>query len=249
MKEIEIPEGYEARIERNKIIIELKESEDERIRKEIIDYLNFAESHNLLRVADYKKKKGWLTYLERQKEQKPAEQLGGTFTSYDMAKTFMEGQNYVIAHPEKFGLCKPAEWSEEDEKMFIGVIDTVKDAIAECDCDDVGARAMFIYEKELNWLENRFKSLRPQPKVELTLLDKNIIEAAVAFVEQNDHFNCYGGIDKHTVIKALRSLKPSWKPSEEQMKILRKYVLGEWRDLTIGQDRILTSLYNDLKKL
>ncbi len=42
---------------------------------------------------------------------------------------------------------------------------------------------------------------------------------------------------------------PSWKPSEEQMKILRKYVIGEWRDLTIGQDKILTSLYTDLEKL
>ena len=68
-KTIEIPEGYEARIEGNKVIFEPKDSEDERIRKEIIDYLNFAESHNLLRVADHKKKKGWLAYLERQKEQ------------------------------------------------------------------------------------------------------------------------------------------------------------------------------------
>lgn len=67
--EHEIPEGYEARIEGDKVIIELKETEDEKIRKEIIDYLNFAESHNLLRVADHKKKKGWLAYLERQKEQ------------------------------------------------------------------------------------------------------------------------------------------------------------------------------------
>lgn len=31
-KEIEIPEGYEARIEGNKVIVELKESEDKRIR-------------------------------------------------------------------------------------------------------------------------------------------------------------------------------------------------------------------------
>lgn len=46
---------------------ELRESEDEKVRKEIINYLNFAESHNLLRAADYEKKKGWLTYLEKQK--------------------------------------------------------------------------------------------------------------------------------------------------------------------------------------
>ena len=42
--------------------------------------------------------------------------------------------------------------------------------------------------------------------------------------------------------------QPHWKPSEEQMKILRKYVIGDWRDLIIGQDKILTSLYSDLQK-
>ena len=36
-KIIEIPEGYEARIDGNKIILEPKESEDERIRKELFD--------------------------------------------------------------------------------------------------------------------------------------------------------------------------------------------------------------------
>lgn len=54
----------------------------------------------------------------------------------------------------------------------------------------------------------------PQPKAKLTRLDENIIKAAVAFVEQNDHFNCWGGIDKHTVIKALRSLKSHQKSAE-----------------------------------
>ena len=89
---------------------------------------------------------------------------------------------------------KPAEWSEEDEKMLNNVIEHLK--VAYCPCSWLS--------EALIWL----KSLRPQPKAELTLLDENIIEAAVAFVEQNDHFNCWRGIDKHTVIKALRSLKP-----------------------------------------
>ena len=39
-KEIEIPEGYEARIEGNKVILEPKESEDEGIRKFIIDCID-----------------------------------------------------------------------------------------------------------------------------------------------------------------------------------------------------------------
>ena len=90
------------------------------------------------------------------------EQSDGTFTSYDMAKTFTEGQHYVMEHPEKFGLCKPAEWSEEDEKMFNRIIDTVQDSVAECDCDDTGCKARFALEEEANWLRNRLKSLRPQ---------------------------------------------------------------------------------------
>lgn len=63
-KEIEIPEGYEARIEGNKVILEPKESDDERIRKDLITFIcQFAPEH--LKVQ-------YVAYLERQKEQKPA---------------------------------------------------------------------------------------------------------------------------------------------------------------------------------
>lgn len=67
-KTIEIPEGYEARIEGNKVILEKKESEDERIRKHIIKILdNLAPCH-----WDGNEKAKCIAYLERQKEQKPA---------------------------------------------------------------------------------------------------------------------------------------------------------------------------------
>ena len=68
-KTIEIPEGYEARIGGNKVILEPKESEDERIRKHIIKILdNLAPCH-----WDGNEKARCIAYLERQKEQKPAE--------------------------------------------------------------------------------------------------------------------------------------------------------------------------------
>ena len=70
-KEIEIPEGYEARIEGNKVILEPKESEDERIRKELYAFINTVQ-HSYL-CANYTKREKWLAYLEKQKEQKPAE--------------------------------------------------------------------------------------------------------------------------------------------------------------------------------
>ena len=75
-KTVEIPEGYEARIEGNKVILERKDSEDERIRKELIEFLDelwhLGKNTNFDRwgKADCAK---WIAYLERQKEQKPAE--------------------------------------------------------------------------------------------------------------------------------------------------------------------------------
>ena len=64
--EIEIPEGYEARIEGNKVIIGLKESKDERIRKEIIKYLTVTREKDLV---GHPERQRWIAYLERQKEQ------------------------------------------------------------------------------------------------------------------------------------------------------------------------------------
>ncbi len=173
---------------------ELKESEDERIRKELWEYF-----HNLQLSSDCDFSPSLtiddiLAYLERQKERKPAESISqltvqgkGVYKICPRCKERMvrDDSKVYTSMPPQYGYecpkCgemefdtvmydspemeeqKSTEWSEEDEKMLIGVIDTIKDAIAECDCDDVGARAMLIYEKELNWLENRFKSLHPQP--------------------------------------------------------------------------------------
>ncbi len=46
---MEIPKGYEARIEGNKVILEQKENEDERIRKVLLEYFN---DHNSYRDKD-----------------------------------------------------------------------------------------------------------------------------------------------------------------------------------------------------
>lgn len=104
------------------------------------------------------------------------------------------------------------------------------------------------YNEMVKWL----KSLkdRVQPKVELTQLDKNILEAAIAFVEQNNHFNCWRGVDKHTVLSALYSLRPqnTWKPSELQIEALAIAIrcgikLGTW------EEEALKDLIEQLKKL
>ena len=146
-------------------------------------------------------------------------------------------------HPEWYGIPpkeqKPAEWSEEDEDNIKTLIQVVRGQLGLSEC-----RQEYI----VNWL----KSLRPQQKVKLTELDENILEGAIAFVEQNDHFNYWRGVDKHTVLSALRSLRPQWKPSEEQMSILKKAVeryRNDWVGATIKEQNDLTSLYEQLKKL
>lgn len=96
---------------------ELKESEDERIRKEMIAFIcEFAPEHL---KADF------VAYLEKQKEQKsnPSNSVG------------LEQ--------------KPAEWSEEDERIICNLIRYFK-------CEEA---LRYSEEKTIAWL----KSLRPKP--------------------------------------------------------------------------------------
>ena len=141
---------------------------------------------------------------------------------------------------------KPADniekpWSEDDEVALKDVCDWL-DRLS---MTFVGNESI-VCQEEIKWL----KSLkdRIQPKVELTQLDKNILEAAIAFVAQNDHFNCWRGVDKHTVLSALHSLRPKkqWKPSKEQMEVLN-WCKPLWNEPKTKA--VLESLIEDLKKL
>lgn len=120
--EYNIPEGYEARIEGNRVIFEPKESEDERIRKHIIKILdNLAPCH-----WDGNEKAKCLAYLERQKEQKPVmiqwtgnnlkEVIDFTGKSPKFGKRFKsweEYENYVHTHNDILKLfCEDGSYYE-----------------------------------------------------------------------------------------------------------------------------------------
>ena len=116
--EHEIPEGYEARIEGGKVIIEPKESEDERIRKELVEFLDevwhLGKNTNFDRwgkadCAD------WMAYLEKQKEQKPTGKINGepistenqtTNVGDDETETQKAGREKVFDHPKEYDLEK-----------------------------------------------------------------------------------------------------------------------------------------------
>ena len=83
-KEIEIPEGYEARIEGNKVIFVQKESEDERIREGIEKIVSSFDSL-YLQENFFLSQKDALTWLEKQKEQKPVKLNYDTEVGLDRA--------------------------------------------------------------------------------------------------------------------------------------------------------------------
>ena len=135
------------------------------------------------------------------------------------------------------------EWGEED--IYItNVLEYIVGKHRPDEIFKIGNKQGVSAYKICSWLN----SLRSQPKVESTLLNENIIEAAIAFVEQNDHFSYWRGVDKNTVIKALHSLKPYWKPSEEQMEALKE-ASASWMNARMGNAKLLKSLYEQLKKL
>ena len=140
---------------------ELKESEDERIARELLEYAkDEIRSYNNMVSGDYdgrdkedKKMHEWwkkvVAYLENQKEQKPS-------TPEDIAAAYQMG----LAEGRKEQ--KPAEWSEDDEDRVSFINSILVDAQNPNNC----APHSTLYrelEESRSWLKTRFKSLHPQP--------------------------------------------------------------------------------------
>lgn len=104
------PTGRKMLCEALEILIpELKESEDERIRKGIIEYLEqsqFGEEHYLIDddiVRDY------ISWLEKQDLKKQEEELERAYKCADEVQYrngLKAGQNEVLENPKKYGLEK-----------------------------------------------------------------------------------------------------------------------------------------------
>ena len=278
--------GSEFETALRELIPELAESEDEWIRKHIIKILDsLAPCH-----WDGNEKARCIAYLERQKEQKyytyeqskqAAEDCyydkgyntedDGRCNEQSFLWGFEEGVDWceqqkerkpvdlseMMVHKEPYiapvpipivaDEQQPAEWSEEDEKLLDAMIDMATNSLYEPLCPR---------GKMIVWL----KSLRPQPKKELS------IEKAIKWLD--DTFclldNSSGrGRDSEIITHDFDSLEemydsfrkavivdsePSWKPSEEQMEILQ-YLCEHSSHANPNVMPTLESLYHDLQKL
>ena len=116
---------------------------------------------------------------------------------------------WIESLPERFNLQPEQEWSEEDEEMWMDIKSHM-------------IHGSFIPFDKIEWIENRLKSLRPQPKQEWSDEDEEMLEYIIGDV--NDAKQLYTTQEAKDMadkeIAWLKSLRPSWKPSEEQMDAL-----------------------------
>lgn len=143
------------------IFPELRESEDERIRKTLAEYFGPEVQLDFVRGVPIQKIRDW---LEKQKEQKP---IGTDFRTavknlmnlHKIKNEFTE-EDYDFQAKELLKLVKqkPAEWSEEDEKMIDTIVSVLGQYIDYKSVSGTGSGyATPRYSKEIAWL----KSLRP----------------------------------------------------------------------------------------
>ena len=245
--EYTIPAGMEAVIEDGKVIVREKESEDERIRNEIYNFL-----------IDMECKEEWINYLEKQKEQKPRKFKVGdkvhlhgddtnviTITGFrdDAYLTYSAYGPILFSEEDDWEIVEqqPAEWSEEDS---IHLKNAVLSAEKEWGTESCTAK----------WLKSLPERFNLQPKQEWSKEDKKLLDFWSDVIDRNDwrmdeNF-CKASRE---FINRLKSLHPSWKPSEEQMKEYsywyKNFIESGLASPTSKAVTVLGELLEQLKKL
>ena len=189
--EREIPEGYEARIEGNKVIMELKDikdTEDEKIRKTLLRCCDDWEKGQFgcMKKEDIASIRA---YLERHKEQNLEDIKDKAVRKYmkldkfALANMLAERDKTNAETIEAFENIKEQseqEWSEEDDML----IDELESYI--------------LYDKEFNdeqksWRIKKLKSLRPQshwkPSEEQSEVDLELKKEATKFVHSKEFWS------------------------------------------------------------
>ena len=276
------------RIIYSRLFPELAESEDERIRKELIFFLKKEIPQcSIKEHAD--KLNTFVSYLEKQKEQKqidnpntqniiksfvdsmsPDESLTGIehdlalyaqlLAHYKAIKSDVQYNNalkgFAIAVKESLNEQKEQkpDFSEKDSTDFeIEVHEIIAQARNDSRLNDADVLKQFEEEAAFALMLKANKLIEQQKPAEWSEEDKDMLNCCISSIEEaKENRYAYKETDGDTSydreIAFLKSLRPSWKPSEHQMNILKavkEYVgrgSGYW-----GEG--LGSLIEDLEKL
>lgn len=213
------------------ILPQFRESEDERIRKCICMALTDVDEQ---RFKDFGTTlKDCLAYLERQKEQKPISScdivpyiddaiaaLQDMWREEKVAFDWDDMHEMIedVAHHFYHKEPKPVEWSEEDERILTGII--------ERGSVQVPPYTTALREEQIEWLMNRLKSLRPQPKQEWSEEEKDNISILLCMIDSMDSISLPSGTlrisgEKRRELKEFIK-RPSWKLTEDQIYTLER---------------------------
>ncbi len=130
---------------------------------------------------------------------------------------------------------KPAEWSEEDESIALGIEQL-------CYCASLLSIAPDKVYKIRTWLKDLKDRVQPQPKQEWSERDKEEFQIAIdTLVEAGQH-------DSANWLKSLRP-KSQWKPSDAQMVALKCAITTSDEKWVCMNTKDLESLYEELKRL
>ena len=240
-----------------KFFPELKESEEERIRKALIRF--FSKGAEYDSSTNGIKDRNIIAWLEKQKKEnfidknlvkEEAHQIAWeTSKHYDpnaCKQEWCEMAALDMAYWfENQSEQKPA-WSEEDERNLEGIIDEI-----EANKNDAPDYDLVTYDGFLSWLKSLKDRIQPQPKQEWSEKDKNMKSLIISTLTSMGTLNLerYHHMNLDEVKDWLKSLKPNhWKPSDEQLKALN-WVAYNYALMDKGTEEKLQSLYNDLKTL
>ena len=244
---------------------ELKESEGERIRKALIKYFTLSDDNADFQCCGvhYKDIVAWLEAQGEQipansaktckDEQKPVTEINPS--EFDsrlnaLLKEFeslsknelVDSLRFYLNVVENDGTYKEQKptWSEEDENIRLRLIDYLYGK----------SRLAKDREDGISWLKSLKDRILPQLKQEWSEEDEKMLDVIITDVNYSQkHFLDSKVIDYNKKTDWLKSLRPQshWKPSEEQMKMLAKFI----DNFDIGRNgkEILKSLYSDLEKL
>ena len=235
--EYTIPQGYEAEIKDGKVIIRKVESEDEKIRKDIIHHIEFDKSHNIIPC---KRAESWIAYLEKQGDKdKLIKELGEYKVKYTQEVLSQQLEKQGKQHPQtkviipKFRVGDVIKTSNEEPLTITKIDDKGYWSMDLFICNFDDAVVWDIVEQKPAWSEE----------------DKTIIESLIALCDDKIKTTGFTDVKEHAEkcrhwLKSLRP-QPHWKPSDEQIAWcnIAKDCVGD-----TGRE-YLKSLYEDLKKL
>ena len=233
------------------IFPELKESEDERIRKELIEHIKANQWADYVLFQKFSPD-DVIAWLEKQESvEEIVERCKDSWYNEGKIAGMAEGLSDDIKYQqgwhdalEKQGEQNPA-WSKEDEKNLKRTIWYVENPALNV------VKDIMLSE----WLKSLKGRVQPQLKQEWSEEDKNFMHDTLSnLTELKDRYGeGYGNVGK--CIEWLKSLRhqKQWKPSEEQMDALEHFVrsIGEsgYACPYDNDTKLIYSLLEQLKQL